>query len=93
MLKSCPHFRGKLRNRFNFALRERFRARLEGNIDAETLEIVWSDPCHVAAQTQYRFRWRSEWARRAIDLARGSVGRGKPKVVRSWGKCPELARS
>ena len=37
MLKTCPHFlRGRLRESFNLALRERFRARLEGNVEAET---------------------------------------------------------
>ena len=36
-LKSCPHFlRGRLRESFNFALRERFRAKWEGNVEAET---------------------------------------------------------
>ena len=37
MLKNCPHFlRGRLRESFNFALREWFTARLEGNVEAET---------------------------------------------------------
>ena len=37
MLKSCPHYlRGRVRESFNFALRERFKARLEGNVEAET---------------------------------------------------------
>ena len=37
MLKICPHFlRGRVRESFNFALRERFKARLEGNVEVET---------------------------------------------------------
>ena len=64
MLRSCPYFlRCRVRESFNFALRERLKARLEGDVEAEirVLETLWSDPEHVASQT---FRDRFNWTER-----------------------------
>ena len=75
MLKSCPHFlRGRLRESFNLTLRERFRARLEGNVEAET--SAWKFFGLILVMLLHRpvgtgSVGRTELAQRADDFARG----------------------
>ena len=50
ILKTCPHFlRGRLRQCFTVALRERYRARQSGDIQAEGF---WAGPNDVNASTK-----------------------------------------
>ena len=75
MLKSCPHIlRGMLRESFNLGLRERFRARLEGNVEAETR--AWKLFGLVPVMLLHRPSGtgsvgRTELAQRVDDFARG----------------------
>ena len=75
MLKMCPHFFcGRLRQCFTVALRERYRARQSGDIQAEErgLEGFWAGPNDVDASTKRNWiGGRDELAKRADDFARG----------------------
>ena len=80
MLKSCPHFlRGRVRESFNFALRERFKARLEGNVEAETR--AWKLFGLIPIMLLHKpygtgSVGRSELGHRVGDFARGSHSAG-----------------
>ena len=75
MLKACPHFlRSRFRECMGVALRERFRAKQAGDVDAETR--AWKLFALVPMMLLHRPRGagligRTELSQRAVDFANG----------------------
>ena len=75
MLKTCPHFlTGRLQESFNLALRERFRARLEGNLETETR--AWKLFGLIPVMLLHRPSGTGSVGRRALTQRVGDFARG-----------------